>query len=293
MRSTRFLTACFVILAFALPSKISLAQKNKAPFSLENLVRLMETRRGNWIGFKAAVTLRSLSAENRQASCEGSLVYHRLDEKILLQCFNSEAQRLFAFKADDRDFELYLPEQKTIFRGNIFDLEDSPEIDSHLRAQDLYRALKPMAVPSENIEVEVKTNGVCLLKIFRITPRGRELARKLQVTREGDVSMELYYHPSGRPSVSIHRSNFQGLDRSGEISKEKTDFVFPFHLLIKSNSIHSKGRVLAETTLDFKNIRFFQDLTEEEFRYPREEGIRVIEIDELKKPAAPAGSRSE
>ncbi len=289
MRFKSLLAALFLLLSvFILPGAPA---SGPSVSPVEALIRRMESRRGSWTAFKADISMQFVSPGKKQASCEGTLVYHRLDEKILLQCFNAQGERLFAFQTNDREFELDLPALKTLFRGNIFDLEDSPDIESRLRALDLYRALKPLAVPFKNTKAESRPDRSSLLKVFR--EPGGKLLRKIRLSPQGDALMELYYHPvSGKPVVSIHRSEF----------KQTEGTVFPFHLLIKANSVQGDAGGLAETVLDFKNLRFVPELSGQEFSYTPGEGTRVIEIGGLKtlksaqaknEPAVPVGLRSE
>ena len=110
---------------------------------IENIVKQIEARRASWIAFKAKVMLHFYQEEEEKASCFGRLLYDRLEEKVVLSCVDNRNKLLFTFKTSDRDFELYLPAMKNVYEGNIFSLSDSPEINSHLKPLDLYRALKP------------------------------------------------------------------------------------------------------------------------------------------------------
>ncbi len=111
-----------------------------------SLLRLLHNRRGNWIALNGDLSLEFLTPQGKKVTCRAELVYQRLDEKILLKGFNEKNEPLFIFKTSDRNFELYLPLISEFYHGSIFDLEDSPEIQSHLKALDLYRALKPGGV---------------------------------------------------------------------------------------------------------------------------------------------------
>ena len=137
------------------------------PLSREVLEKI-KTRNGYWNAYQGEVVLHFVTSENRQAVCEGTLTYQRLNEKMLLRCFNkakqplvsrgspeeSNGQLLFILKTFDENYDLYQPATRAVYSGNIFDLENSRDIESHLKPLDLYRALKFFAVPEDAFEIE-------------------------------------------------------------------------------------------------------------------------------------------
>ncbi|MDD5226273.1 MAG: hypothetical protein PHV97_03690, partial [Candidatus Omnitrophica bacterium] len=126
---------------------------------LEGILQKIESRHYRWIAIRADVLLFFAKAGDPNAMCGGELLYQRLDERMFLTCVDARQELMFVFRTLDRRFDLYLPAQNTVYHGSIFDLEDSPDIESHLKARDLYRALKPMAVDPRRAKVE-RTNSL-------------------------------------------------------------------------------------------------------------------------------------
>jgi hypothetical protein len=145
-----FLTVPFLFLLSSGP----LSWAGTAPGAeLEGILQKIESRHYRWIAIRADVLLFFAKAGDPNAMCGGELLYQRLDERMLLTCVDARQELIFVFRTFDRRFDLYLPAQNTVYHGSIFDLEDSPDIESHLKARDLYRALKPMAVDPRRARV--------------------------------------------------------------------------------------------------------------------------------------------
>lgn len=211
--------------------------------TLAHVVRQIDNQRGAWISLRADLKLNFVSPSQKTASCRGELLYQRLDEKILLRGFNAQGQPLFVFRTMDRQFELYLPSRGTLYRGDIFDLDDSPDIESQLQPLEFYRALKPMAVPLEFSEIEAWNAGTAAVKIIREKHRVRYLARRLLVSKDGQVPLETYYSFEGKPEIEIRRSDY----RAVKAGKEK--FMFPHSI-----AIHSRKNPFS-TVLVFEKIQ--------------------------------------
>ncbi|MBI4711264.1 MAG: hypothetical protein HY767_02230, partial [Candidatus Omnitrophica bacterium] len=143
--------------------------------------------------------------------CGGELLYQRLDERMFLTCVDARQELMFIFRTFDRRFDLYLPSQNTVYHGSIFDLEDSPDIESHLKARDLYRALKPMAVDPRRTQVERTNSAITSLNVYGRNENEGALVRKLYLTPEGDVRGELFYDSKKRPVTEIQRYDFREL----------------------------------------------------------------------------------
>ncbi len=258
----------FSLLGFAAP----------APSAKELLLKI-EKRRGPWISFRADLEIRFSTADGESASCRGKMAYHRLDEKILLECFSEHHELLFIFKTLDKNFDLYLPSQRALFRGSIFSLEDSPSIESRLRALDLYRALKPSAIPLDaQIQPYPDPAGPekWLLRIYHSNKGDPFLARELAVTEEGDVVNETYYQPGlGGPGVRIERSQWA---RKGHSDSAAEEFFFPHKIRIESNKETSGGQGIMRTILIFQRLEFLSDIPEEEFDFSIPEGTRTLTV---------------
>lgn len=266
----KFLAALFVFISI-LPPAFS------APPEVSELIRKVEQRRGSWIDLTADLKMNFKTREGRQASCFAKLKYNRLDEKILLEGFNDKNEVLFVFKTDDRDFQLYLPKAESVFSGSIFDLEDSPDIHSHLKALDLYRALKPAALPEERTTADALTNGF-RLRVSR--ENSGQTERELFTNEKGDSVKEVYYLKSGKPKAVIQRADFE------EIKKSKREsFGFPKWIVIQADG--------AGTELVFQGAHFASASDEGEFDYAFPEKAKRIDISEtFKKQRALASSEA-
>ena len=198
---------------------------------LEEILRKIEARHYRWIAIRADVLLFFATAGGSRAMCGGELLYQRLDERLFLSCVDSQKELVFAFRALDRRFDLYLPAQNTVYHGSIFDLEDSPDIESHLKARDLYRALKPMAVDPRRTKLEETNAAVTSLNVYGQGAEKESLVRKLYLTPEGDVRGEIFYDPKGRPVTEIQRYDFHKLSgRTGPFGP----VIFPKKITITS-----------------------------------------------------------
>jgi len=135
-----------------------------------------------------------------------------------------------------------------LYSGSIFDLEDSPEIEAHLKPLDLYRALKPMGIPSQQTQLEDRDQSSMTLRILgykRLTPY---LARRLRASTQGDVLQEIYYSVDEEPLVTIHRRQFEK-HRLSDIAVKETIF-YPRQVFIESHATPKS------VMLQFEDIQF-------------------------------------
>ena len=176
---------------------------------LEGILRKIEARHYRWIAIRAEVLFFFAGSGNSTAMCGGELLYQRLDERMFLSCVDTQKELAFAFRTLDRHFDLYLPSQNTVYHGSIFDLEDSPDIESHLKARDLYRALKPLTVDPRRTKVERTNSLVTNLDVYSQNGAEGALVRRLYLTPEGDVRGEIYYGANGRSVTEIQRYDFK------------------------------------------------------------------------------------
>jgi hypothetical protein len=207
-RITRsFFWAFFLFSALSFAS-VSLAE-TPSNAELEGILRKIESRHYRWIGIRADVFLFFAKAGDPNAMCGGELLYQRLDERMFLTCADAQQDLIFIFRTFDRRFDLYLPAQNTVYHGSVFDLEDSPDIESHLKARDLYRALKPLAVDTRRTKVERTNSAITSLDVYGRNENEGSLVRKLYLTPEGDVRGELFYNAEGRPVTEVQRYDFR------------------------------------------------------------------------------------
>ena len=215
--------------------------------SLAQLIDRIQARQGYWIGFEGELKLEFVTAQNQTASCRGELKYHRFAEKVMLRCFDEHRQLLFAFKTDDRMFEMYLPSSKTLYRGDALDLEDDPEIESHLKPLQLYRALKTAAIPMEQSVIEAWGEHTVTLKIYGKNHNQSYLLRRLLSTMQGDVQQETYYNFKEQAVLTILRSNYRAVK---ERRMDHTpSMIFPFQIRMETKATGSK------TSLRFQKIK--------------------------------------
>lgn len=200
---------CFIsLVAFFLTFSTScLATDNSRV--LEAILQKIESRHYRWVAIRAEVLLFFAVSGDSRAMCGGELLYQRLDERMLLPCVDSEKNLVFVFRTFDDRFDLYLPSQKTVYHGSIFDMEDSPDIESHLKPRDLYRALKPLAFDPEHTVIERHDTVGTTLNVYRDQEGGKSVTRRLYLTSEGDVLGEIYYDADERPLTQVQRYDFQ------------------------------------------------------------------------------------
>lgn len=191
-------------------SPVSFAETTPASGAeLEKILQKVDARNYRWIAIRADTLLFFAVAGDSRAMCGGELLYQRLEERMLLTCADSQKELVFAFRTFDRRFDLYIPSQNTVYHGSIFDMEDSPEIKSHLNARDLYRALKPLAVDIRRAKLDRDNPLVTSIDVYGRDEKEKMLLRKLYLTPEGDVRGELFYNAEGKPVTEIQRYDFK------------------------------------------------------------------------------------
>ncbi|MCB9799949.1 MAG: hypothetical protein H6757_04240 [Candidatus Omnitrophica bacterium] len=221
---------------------------------IQTIINRVEDRKGIWTGFKADLDL-NFSNGSQAAGCSGTMTYHRLEEKILLACYDNNQNLLFSFNTHDRNFELYLPAQNTLFKGDIFDLEDAKDIELHLKPINLYRALKPMSLLAHQAAIEKNEKDSVVVGLYRKQQDQNRIVRELQISPQGDVSKETFFDSHEQPVVQIERNSFKERDVVGTDSKRKV--VYPDEVFINTLD---EGR---QTDLKFKAIKFYTSLAEE------------------------------
>jgi hypothetical protein len=227
--SRSFLGALLLVLFLGLPA--APAAETAPNLELEGILQKIESRHYRWIAIRADVLLFFAKTGDPNAMCGGELLYQRLDERMFLTCVDVRQELMFVFRTLDRRFDLYLPSQNTVYHGSIFDLEDSPDIESHLKARDLYRALKPMAVDSRRTKIERTNSAITSLDVYGRNDAEGTLVRKLYLTPEGDVRGELFYDSKGRPVTEIQRYDFR--EFRGHVGSYDS-IIFPKKITITS-----------------------------------------------------------
>ncbi len=245
---------------------VCLPLQAQAP-NLSEIVRKIEAQRGFWIQMQASLRMEFSTPDGKKAFCRADLVYNRLDEKILLKGFNDQNQLLFVFRTDDRNFDLYLPRQNTVFSGTIFDLEDSPEIHSHLKALDLYRSLKPSLIDETRTQILSDTGDLVQLGI----QTNGQLSRSVYTDRNGNTLKEVYYRKDGKPRTLIERNGFETVEKSA-----KESFSYPGKIRIESYA----ERGANETVMLFKSVEFSAGNGSADFNFDLPENTRRADVGE-------------
>lgn len=271
MHTGRFFRILSALLFLAIPLVQS---EEPLSFSSQDVIQRLELRRGNWVGLKADVELQFENAKSQTASCHGQLLYQRLDERIDLRCLNDQQKLVFVFKTSDREFELFLPGRKTFFKGNIFQLNDSPSIESHLRPLDLYRAFKPALLQAQNTLIKQIADG----KLELLAQKNDVTVRKLEITNQGDILSETYYAPDERISVEITREDFQKILSTAKPGEPEP--AFPHQIKIRSSKALAGGNGFNETLFTFKDIDFTPHFSESDFSFEVPQNTRQIVLED-------------
>lgn len=251
---------------------------------LEGIFRKIESRHYRWIAIRADVLLFFAKAGDPNAMCGGELLYQRLDERMFLTCVDARQELLFVFRTLDRRFDLYLPAQNTVYHGSVFDLEDSPDIESHLKARDLYRALKPLAMDPRRTKVDRTNSAITSLDVYGQGDKAGKLVRKLYLTPEGDVRGELFYNAEERPVTEIQRYDFYELRNH---ANSLGPVIFPKKITIVSPET-KKGSAIFFTKVDALDA---VDPLEFLFRVPP--GTQEVFLDEKDPRFQPSKASSE
>lgn len=268
-RRTWFRTLTAWTLGTLLFSSVAAAAPD--PKALDVILQKIESRHYRWVAIRAEVLLFLAASENSHAMCAGELLYQRLDERMLLPCIDSQKNLVFVFRTLDNRFDLYLPEQNTIYHGSIFDMEDSPDIESHLKPRDLYRALKPLAFDPVRTEIERNDAVRVLLNVYNEKRGKKSLARKLYLAPSGDVLGEVYYGPEGQPLTQIQRYDFREIP--AEVSTYHS-IIFPKKITILSPAT-KKG-----SALFFANVKALDSVDPLEFILRVPPGTKEVFLDQ-------------
>ncbi len=266
---SRFRFLSLLIPGLLLFSSMSAAAADPKP--LEAILQKIESRHYRWVAIRAEVLLFFAVSGDSRAMCGGELLYQRLDERMFLPCVDPKKNLVFVFRTLDRRFDLYLPGKNTLYHGSIFDMEDSPDIESHLKPRDLYRALKPSAFDPDHTEIERSGPMNITLNVYNEKRGKKSLEKKLYLAPAGDVLGEVYYGPEGQPLTQIQRYDFR------EVPAEVSSFhsiIFPKKITIISPATQ-KG-----SALFFANVKALDTVDPLEFLFQVPPGTKEVFLDE-------------
>lgn len=230
--------------------------------SVPQVIGIIEYGQGQWIILKADVKIDFVTAENEKASCDGDLLYDRWRERVFLKCFNDKKELLFIYKTHDRRFELYFPQKKILFHGDIFDLEFAEDIESHIKPLQFYRALKIGAIPPKQTVLEKWNKEFLALQVYGYEDNDSYLARKVVAARDGRVVQEIFYDRDGRANMNVYRAEFKKI-RSRDSALQKS-FLFPHEIIIEVPPPTSASQK-TQTIFHFQDVTFLPYLEDGEF----------------------------
>lgn len=246
-RSAGILILCLT--SFFFQPSLRAAFVDQDMVTVQSLLEQINDRKHAWLGLQTRVKMIFTTAQNKTASCDGVLTYLRLEEKIFLECRNAQGQPLFIFKTEDVRFEMYLPQQKKLFKGNIFDLEDNDEFNSHIKPFDLYRALKPLPLLADEITLDNFSGDLATLMVWANDENTDYVKRKVIASSSGQVLQEQFLNPDGAVEKEIMRASYKEV----AANDGSRDTFFMPHDIRLTDHIENQ-----ETRLVFHQIKLIQ-----------------------------------
>lgn len=238
--------------------------------SPEEITYAIHKNHSTWIAMEANVKLVFESEDGPGGTCVGSLLYHRLDEKLLIKCNGPDKQAAFTLRTNDTQFDLYMPSRETIYSGNIFDLDDSKEIDSFIQPLSLYRGLKSARFLTKQLEIETIYDDLFYLKIWDTKRSGSTyLSRRMEIDRFGQVFKEVYYTQDEVENLKIERKDFKTL--KGPMNKM---ISFSHEITMTKN----QGMKKLITTLFFSNVTFHSYLNASHWQLETSSDTKQINV---------------
>mgnify|MGYP000455486208 CR=1 FL=1 len=228
----------------------------------------IEEQRYSWFGYSSTVRVTFTTPDGKTAECAGQLDYQRLNERVFMSCYAAPEKLAFILKTDDDRFSLYLPSHQTLYEGNIFDLEFTEEINSHIQPMDLYRALKPMPVLPESAVMESSGKETAVIGVKNFYRREAYIERRLEANRQGQVPYEIYRDHEGASILEIERTDYRKVKAK---SLSKVPVVLPFRIRVNNT------RRNTDTIIFFTEIRIAA-AENKNWKLPLPAGTRVVEL---------------
>lgn len=246
---------CFVALVlFLLLSSQAFAAEPKTILEVEQATDNYFKNK-NWTPFSASIELSFYKQDTLKSTCSGNLLFDPLRKKLLMECFGRLNQPVFVFKNDDLNFLIYLPGMRHAWQGDMFQLEYSPEFDSHLKPLDLYRAVSPEPFSERQVIGAYGVSDGIELEIAKPYQGSQYLARRLILDKKGQVDHETFLAPDGGETTVVTREEFKKI-------KNKFDSVNSrFYYAVKTSVSHPETG--DKTVLVLKNITLYEQFPDD------------------------------
>lgn len=166
----------------------------------------------NWTSFAASIELSFYKQDELKSRCTGTLLFDPLKKKLMMECSGQLNQPVFIFRNDDLNFLIYLPGMRHAWQGDMFQLEYSPEFDSHLKPLDLYRAVSPEAFSEEQAISAYGMRDGMEIEIAKPYEGSHYMARRLLLDYNGQVQNETFFTPDGTETTVVTRENFKKIN---------------------------------------------------------------------------------
>ena len=257
------------------PSRLVLAEEPAGdPSPAQTWISKIEGRTNGWIALRGTLTMTFFSGDGATAQCDGRIIYDRFRERLLLECFNGKKEMLFALGAFDRNFELYLGASKTVFRGDILSLENSPEIESQLAPLELYRALKLGAIPAEDAEIEAQDQKTITLRVRARDGNPPYFSRILTAESNGEVPLETYFSPRGVPLAEIRRKDYRKITAGEKMTGRPVYLPFAIDL----STGHDTSAETKKTGILFREISLISSPDEKDWRLSLPGDTKTVDL---------------
>lgn len=228
----------------------------------------------NWTPFAASIELSFYKQDTLRSTCTGTLLFDPLKKKLLMECFGRLGQPVFVFRNDDLNFLLYLPGMRNAWQGDMFQLEYSPEFDSHLKPLDLYRAVSPEAFSENQVIGAYGMSDGMELEIAKPYQGSSYLARRIILDEHGQVENETFLTPDGAETTVVVREGFNKI-------KNKLDAVnSKFYYAPETVVTHAETG--DKTVLKMKNMTLHESFPDDAWVISMPEDVPLNPIEDGK-----------
>lgn len=228
----------------------------------------------NWTPFAASIELSFYKQDQLKSTCTGTLLFDPLKKKLLMECSGKLNQTVFVFRNDDLNFLVYLPGMGQAWQGDMFQLEYSPEFDSHLKPLDLYRAVSPEAFSENQVVGAYGVSDGMEIEIAKPYQGTTYLARRLILDENAQVKNETFLAPDGVETTVVIRDSF-------ERQKNKFDVINSrFFYAPQTTVIHPETG--DKTILRMNNITLHERFPDDAWVVSMPESVPLNPIDEGK-----------